>query len=215
MSDGVKTRRPIDTKESPADALEDVGDDRLRLCGLDTREIARAFLVTVDGGSTPRAGEEGAVAGGCRFEMPSPPEMSEGLASVLEVVYLLFDEGPFGDVRGEWLRLIRRGLEALARAESLDAPIGPYVIQAGIAPCHTRAARIEDTDSPRIALLYEALFGLWPTPVVALNRAVAIGMARDPREGLAAIDALVATGALASYPHLHAAQAPPVTESGA
>jgi RNA polymerase sigma factor (sigma-70 family) len=277
--------------ESPAEALDDVGDDLLRLiftachpvltmesrvaltlrclCGLDTREIARAFLVTESTAAQRLVRAKKALSQeGVRFEMPSPPEMSERLASVLEVVYLLFNEGYSATSGGEWMRLslcdeamrlgrvlgglvprepevhglialmeiqasrfparigrdgrpvllsdqdrrrwdrllIRRGLEALARAESLDAPIGPYVIQAGIAACHARAARIEDTDWSRIALLYDALLGLWPTPVVALNRAVAIGMARGAREGLAAIDALISTGALATYPQLHAAQ---------
>jgi predicted RNA polymerase sigma factor len=106
-----------------------------------------------------------------------------------------------------WDRLlIRRGLEALAHAESIGAPLGPYVIQAGISACHARAARVDDTDWRRIAALYDALFGLWPTPIVALNRAVAIGMARGAREGLAALEDTVAAGALARYPHFHAAE---------
>lgn len=277
---------------TPDEALDaNVGDDLLRLiftachpvlsmesrvaltlrclAGLDTPAIARAFLVSEAAAAQRLVRAKKTLAdAGVAFDMPTPPEMSERLASVLEVVYLLFNEGYSAAAGPAWMRpelceeamrlgrvlgelvpqepevhglialmelqasrlparlgsdgqpvlladqdrrpwdrlLIRRGLAALSRAESLDAPLGPYVLQAGIAACHARAARMTETDWARIARLYDALFGLWPTPVVALNRAVAIGMARGPREGLAIVDELAGRGELARYPQLHAAR---------
>jgi len=104
-----------------------------------------------------------------------------------------------------WDRLlIRRGLAALDRAESLPAPIGPYTLQAAIAACHARAGSVEETDWARIATLYEVLGHLWASPVVELNRAVAVGMSAGPEQGLAVVDALAAAGELADYPQLFA-----------
>jgi predicted RNA polymerase sigma factor len=95
--------------------------------------------------------------------------------------------------------LIRRGLEALERAESLGRAVGPYCLQGAIAACHARAASTEQTDWLRIAALYEALERMSGSPIVQLNRAVAIGMAFGPGAGLEAVDALVAEGALDAY----------------
>jgi RNA polymerase sigma factor (sigma-70 family) len=102
--------------------------------------------------------------------------------------------------RGSWDRLlIRRGLTALERAESLTSTPGSYTLQAAIAACHARAVEAQDTDWERIVELYAHLAALEPSPVVELNRAVAIGMARGPAAGLSAVDALAATTALAGY----------------
>jgi len=102
--------------------------------------------------------------------------------------------------RGRWNRLlIRRGLAALERAERLGGALGPYALQAAIAACHARAPTAAETDWPRIVALYDALAALAPSPVVELNRAVAVAMAFGPAEGLAIVDELVAGGALASY----------------
>jgi predicted RNA polymerase sigma factor len=107
--------------------------------------------------------------------------------------------------RSRWDRLlIRRGLAALERAERLGGALGPYALQAAIAACHARAPTVAETDWPRIVALYDALAALAPSPVVQLNRAVAVAMAFTPAEGLAIVDELVAEGALASY-HLLAA----------
>jgi predicted RNA polymerase sigma factor len=110
--------------------------------------------------------------------------------------------------RARWDRLlIRRGLRALERAEALGGERGPYALQAAISACHARALAPEDTDFPRIAALYEELFRIKPTPVIALNHAVAIGMARGPEAGLAAVDALGAEPQLAEYHFLPSARA--------
>ncbi|HXS80298.1 MAG TPA: DUF6596 domain-containing protein, partial [Gammaproteobacteria bacterium] len=102
--------------------------------------------------------------------------------------------------RSRWDRLlIRRGLQALERAERLGGALGPYALQAAIAACHARAATAEATDWPRIVALYDALAALVPSPVVQLNRAVAVSMAFGPSEALAIVDALVASGELESY----------------
>lgn len=95
--------------------------------------------------------------------------------------------------------LIRRGLSALARAEALEAAPGPYQLQAAIAACHARARVADDTDWGRIALLYEVLARVTPSPVVELNRAVAVAMASGPAAGLALVDRLAAEPALAAY----------------
>jgi len=95
--------------------------------------------------------------------------------------------------------LIRRGLAALARAEALGGALGPYALQAAIAACHARARTAAETDWPRIAALYGALARLAPSPVVEINRAVAIAMAFGPEAGLAIVDALTAEPALAAY----------------
>jgi predicted RNA polymerase sigma factor len=102
--------------------------------------------------------------------------------------------------RGRWdWMLIARGLAALERAERLGGPLGPYGLQAAIAACHARARRAEDTDWIKIAALYDALGQVMPSPVVELNRAVAIGMAFGPAAGLEIADALVEGGELDSY----------------
>jgi predicted RNA polymerase sigma factor len=95
--------------------------------------------------------------------------------------------------------LVRRGLDALARAEALGGTLGPYTLQAAIAACHARARTAAETDWLRIAALYDALAQLTPSPVVDLNRAVAVGMAFGPTAGLELVDALVAEGSLPSY----------------
>ena len=95
--------------------------------------------------------------------------------------------------RGRWdPLLIRRGLAALARAESLGGALGPYALQAALAACHARARRAEDTDWPRIVALYDALVQAMPSPVAELNRAVAVGMAFGPQAALDLVDALEA-----------------------
>ncbi|HUF11589.1 MAG TPA: RNA polymerase sigma factor [Longimicrobiales bacterium] len=276
-------------QESGAAALEDalddpIGDDLLRLVfiachpvlstearvaltlrllgGLTTEEIARAFLAPTStiAQRVVRAKRTLAEAR-VPFEVPRGDELSARLASVLEVVYLIFNEGysatagedwvrpalcedalrlgrilaglvpdepevhglvalieiqasrlrarvgPSGEPvllleqdRGRWDRLlIQRGLAALERAESHGGALGPYALQAAIAACHARARSAEETDWKRIAALYDALAQLVPSPVVELNRAVAIGMAFGSAEALELVDALVSEPALASY----------------
>jgi predicted RNA polymerase sigma factor len=102
--------------------------------------------------------------------------------------------------------LIRLGLSALAHAESLGHAPGSYRLQAEIAACHARAGRTQDTDWPRIAALYALLMDAAPSPVVALNRAVAVGMAEGPAAGLALVEALLQDAALQRYPWLPAVQ---------
>jgi predicted RNA polymerase sigma factor len=102
--------------------------------------------------------------------------------------------------RSRWDRLlIRRGLAALERAERLGGPMGPYALQAAIAACHARATTAGETDWPRIVALYDAVAQLAPSPVVELNRAVAVGMAFGPAAGLELVDSLVAEPALSAY----------------
>ena len=95
--------------------------------------------------------------------------------------------------------LIRRGLAALERAEALGGATGPYALQAAIAACHARARAADQTDWARIVTLYEALARLTPSPVVELNRAVAVSMALGPAAGLAVVDRLRSEPALADY----------------
>jgi predicted RNA polymerase sigma factor len=107
--------------------------------------------------------------------------------------------------RSRWDHLlIRRGLAALARAEALGGPLGPYALQAAIAACHARAPGFADTDWPRIVALYDALLQAAPSPVVALNHAVAVGMAYGPAAALELVDMLHDASELAGY-HLLAA----------
>jgi predicted RNA polymerase sigma factor len=102
--------------------------------------------------------------------------------------------------RARWDRLlIRRGLDALQRAESIGGSLGPYALQAAIAACHARALRPEDTDWPRIVALYDALAELSPSPVIELNRAVAISMADGPAAGLDIVESLLDEPALKGY----------------
>ena len=143
--------------------------------------------------------------------VPDEPEV-HGLLALMEIQASrsLARIGPDGEPvllpdqdRRRWDRLlIRRGLASLERAESLTAPIGPYTVQAAIAACHARAPTVQDTDWPRIAALYEVLGQLWASPVVELNRAVAVGMADGPAAGLAIVDELIAAGQLTGYPQL-------------
>ncbi|MCA9727817.1 MAG: RNA polymerase sigma factor [Candidatus Eisenbacteria bacterium] len=274
-----------DDSSSDAGSLDDpVGDDLLRLVfiachpvlsqdarvaltlrllgGLSTDEIARAFLVpepTV-AQRIVRA-KRSLAAARVPFEVPPASVLGERLASVLEVIYLIFNEGysatagedwirpelchdalrlgrilaglmpneaevhglvallelqasrlrarigPSGDPillldqdRGRWDRLlIGRGLDALSRAEARGGTLGPYGLQAAIAACHARARMAEDTDWERIAALYDALAQVVPSPVIDLNRAVALGMAFGPAAGLEATETLRDDPALSSY----------------
>jgi RNA polymerase sigma factor (sigma-70 family) len=139
------------------------------------------------------------------------PDVAEvhGLAALMEIQASRFGArvGPDGEAvllldqdRTRWDRLyIRLGLEALARGEALGQPPGPYLLQAQIAACHARAVRAEDTDWDRIADLYDQLAVVLPTAVVQLNRAVAVGRARGPTEGLALVELLAAVPAMEGY----------------
>ena len=232
----------------------------LRLIGgLATDEIARAFLVAEStvAQRIVRA-KRTLTAARVPFEVPAGPEFTARLSSVLEVIYLVFNEGysatagqdwtrpalcrealrmgrilaeltpgesevhglvalmeiqasrlparvsPSGapvllsdQDRGRWDRvLIGRGLAALERAESTGGVLGPYALQAAIAACHARAGSVEDTDWRLIAALYEALAELTPSPVVELNRAVAVSRAYGPAAGLELVDALTEVPAL-------------------
>jgi RNA polymerase sigma factor (sigma-70 family) len=255
-----------------ADLDDYVGDDLLRLIfttchpvlstearvaltlrllgGLRTDEIARACLVSEAAvGQRITRAKRTLAERNVPIELPPPAEAAERLASVLEVVYLIFNEGYSATAGDDWVRpslceealrlgrtlatlapqepevhglvalmelqasripartgpdgapvllqdqdrrrwdrlLIRRGLDALARTEGT---FGPYALQASIAACHARAARPEDTDWSRIAALYEVLAHVSPSPVVDLNRAVAVGNAHGPAHGLEIADAL-------------------------
>ncbi|WP_415367248.1 RNA polymerase sigma factor [Saccharothrix sp. BKS2] len=232
------------------------------LGGLTTAEIARAFLVpeATVAQRIVRA-KKTLTKAGVPFEVPAEDERDARLASVLGVVYLIFNEGYSATAGDDWMRpglcedalrlgrvlaglaprepevhglvalmevqasrakarvgpngepvllleqnrarwdqlLIRRGLTALERAWSAPGPRGPYTLQAAIAACHARARVPEDTDWTRIAGLYEALALVTPSPVVALNHAVAIGMAFGPAVGLELVDELVDEPALKDY----------------
>lgn len=140
--------------------------------------------------------------------VPDEPEV-HGLVALMEIQAsrLRARVGPGGEPillldqdRARWDHLlIRRGLEALQRAEALDGAFGPYALQAGIAACHARARTAEETDWPRIAALYGALFQLTPSPVVELNRAVALAMAFGPAAGLEVVDGLTSEPSLKNY----------------
>jgi predicted RNA polymerase sigma factor len=138
---------------------------------------------------------------------PQEPEV-QGLVALMEIQAsrMRARKGPDGQpvllldqdrARWDWM-LVGRGLAALERAEALG-PLGPYALQAAIAACHARARRADQTDWTRIAALYDALAGLTQSPVVELNRAVAIAMAFGPAEGLAVVDRLKAEGSLTGY----------------
>jgi len=274
-----------DLEAAVAAALDDdIGDDLLRLVfvachpvlptdgrvaltlrllgGLSTEEIARAFLVPEKTVAqrivrAKRTLSEAKVP----FEAPRAHELGERLASVLRVIYLIYNEGYSASAGADWMRpalceealrlgrilaelapaepevhglvalmeiqssrararvgprgepillleqdrsrwdqlLIRRGLSALARAESTGRGLGPYGVQAAIAACHARARRAQDTDWTRIAALYDALAQLSPSPVVELNRAVALSMAYGPEAGLEVVDGLLDAPALKHY----------------
>ena len=266
---------------------DDIGDDLLRLVftachpvlstearvaltlrllgGLSTAEIARAFLVPEPtiAQRIVRA-KRSLAAAHVPFEVPGAAERAPRLASVLEVIYLVFNEGYAATAGGDWMRpalcdealrlvrvlaglvpdepevqglvalleiqasrlpartdgegrpvllmdqdrsrwdhlLVRRGLAALDRAEQLARAghaWGPYALQGAIAACHARARRAEDTDWHHIVALYDALLQVAPSPVVALNRAVAVGMADGPAAALVLVDALGADPALRDY----------------
>jgi len=143
--------------------------------------------------------------------MPAEPEV-HGLVALMEIqasrlAARLSPDGlpvPLPEQnRGRWDQLlIRRGFTALLRAQGLGGPPGPYVLQAAIAACHARAGDAAETDWEQIALLYQGLAALTPSPVVELNRAVAEAMAFGPERGLEIVDRLVAEPALAGYHHL-------------
>ena len=240
------------------------------LGGLSTEDIAHAFLVPEPTIAQRIVRAKKTLAEKkIPFEVPRGAELAERLGSVLEVVYLIFNEGysatsgddllrpalcedalrlgrilaelapdepevhglvalmeinasrsatrlgPGGEPvlllaqnRARWDQiLIRRGLAALERARALGRPRGPYVLQAAITACHARARRPEDTDWAAIAALYAELFALRPSPVVALNHAVAVSMAEGPEAGLELVDALVAEPALRGYHLLPSARA--------
>jgi RNA polymerase sigma factor (sigma-70 family) len=233
------------------------------LGGLATEEIARAFLVSESTVAqrivrAKRTLKEAHAP----FEVPQGEQLDQRLPSVLEVIYLIFNEGYAATAGESWMRLdlceealrlgrilaglapkqpevhglvalmeiqasrakarvgphgepvllmdqnrarwdpllVRRGLTALERAEKLGrGAFGPYTVQAAIAACHARAGSAEETEWERIAALYDALAQLTPSPVVELNRAVAVGMAFGPAEGLELADAIAADGALDDY----------------
>jgi len=263
---------------------EDIGDDLLRLVfiachpvlstearvaltlrllgGLKTEEIARAFLVpeSTVAQRIVRAKRTLAEAR-VPFEVPARADLATRLSSVLEVIYLVFNEGYSATAGEDWMRpslceealrlgrilaelvpkepevhglvalmeiqasrsgartgpsgepvllldqdrtrwdqvLIRRGLAALQRAEALGGVLGPYALQAAIAACHARARAPEETDWARIAALYDALAELAPSPVVELNRAVALAMAFGPATGLELVDELTSEPSLEEY----------------
>jgi predicted RNA polymerase sigma factor len=139
---------------------------------------------------------------------PNEPEV-HGLVALMEIQAsrLHARVGPSGEPillldqdRGRWDQLlIRRGLAALDRAEKLGGALGPYTLQAAIAACHARARTAAETDWAHIAALYAALAQLTPSPVVELNRAVAVAMAFGPAQGLALVDALTSEPSLKAY----------------
>jgi RNA polymerase sigma factor (sigma-70 family) len=232
------------------------------LGGLTTEEIARAFLLPEPTIAQRIVRAKKTLAERqVPFEVPRGPELGERLCSVLEVIYLVFNEGYSASSGEEWMRpalcddalrlgrilaelapdesevhglvalmeiqasrsrarkgprgepillleqnralwdrlLINRGLGALARAEALGGAFGPYALQAAIAACHARAGTAADTDWVSIARLYDLLLELVPTPVVALNRAVAVGMAFGPAAALPLVDQLAREASLACY----------------
>jgi RNA polymerase sigma-70 factor, ECF subfamily len=277
----------LDQQEAPDldEALDDdVGDDLLRLVftachpvlspearvaltlrllgGLTTQEIARAFLLPEPTIAQRIVRAKRTLADEhVPFEVPHGPELAARLSSVLEVIYLVFNEGYSATAGDDWMRpalcedalrlgrilaalaptepevhglvalmeiqasraaartgpsgepillmdqnrarwdqlLIRRGLAALERAEALGGARGSYALQAAIAACHGRARTAEETDWARIAALYGELFSLVPSPVVELNRAVAVAMSEGPAAGLAIVDELTAEPSLKSY----------------
>jgi RNA polymerase sigma-70 factor, ECF subfamily len=263
---------------------DDIGDDLLRLVfischpvlatearvaltlrllgGLTTDEIARAFLAPEPTIAQRIVRAKRTLADErVPFEVPRGSELASRLSSVLEVIYLIFNEGYSATAGEDWMRpalcedalrlgrivaelapkepevhalvalmeiqasrsaartgpsgepillldqnrgmwdqlLIRRSLAALDRAEKLGGARGPYALQAAIAACHARALTPQETDWPRIVGLYEELGWLVPSPIVELNRAVAVAMASGPAAGLEIVDALVSEASLKAY----------------
>jgi RNA polymerase sigma-70 factor, ECF subfamily len=280
---GLESQQLAET-DLDADLDDDIGDDLLRLIfmachpvlstearvaltlrllgGLTTEETARAFLVSEPTIAqrivrAKRTLSEKQVP----FEVPRGAELAARLSSVLEVIYLIFNEGYTATAGGDWMRptlceealrlgrilaelvpdepevhglvalmeiqasrlrarvspsgepillldqnralwdqlLIRRGLAALERAERPGSERGPYAFQAAITACHARARTAAETDWPRIAALYAELAQVAPSPIVELNRAVAVGMAFGPQAGLELVDALISEPALEGY----------------
>jgi RNA polymerase sigma factor (sigma-70 family) len=232
------------------------------ICGLTTEEIARAFLQSEATIAQRIVRAKRTLSeSGLAYETPCGDQLSDRLASVLEVVYLIFNEGYTAARGDEWLRpqlcndalrmgrvltlvapqeaeahgllalmelnasrtaartdatgdpillmdqnrmlwdrlQIRRGLSALARAQELGDGQGFYVLQAAIVACHARASTPDETEWPRIAQLYGELSGLVRSPIIELNRAVAVGMAEGPAAALAMVDGLAAEPALKNY----------------
>jgi RNA polymerase sigma-70 factor (ECF subfamily) len=284
VSHELEARRDLAVPDLETAIDEDVGDDLLRLIltachpvlstearvaltlrllgGLSTEEIARAFLVPEPTVAQRIVRAKRTLAEArVPFEVPRGAELAARLSSVLQVIYLIFNEGYSATAGDDWMRpelcqdalrlgriltglvpnepevhglvalmelqasrararsgpsgepillleqnralwdyiLIRRGLAALRRAEELGGAQGPYALQAAIAACHARARTAEETDWPRIAALYALLAGIAPSPVVELNRAVALSMASGPAAGLEIVDALVSEGSLENY----------------
>ncbi|MEA2640070.1 MAG: hypothetical protein QOF51_1464 [Chloroflexota bacterium] len=280
----LEIQQEITAPDLEAAMDDDIGDDLLRLVftachpvlsrearvaltlrllgGLTTDEIARAFLVPEPTIAQRIVRAKRTLADAhVPFEVPHGGELAARLASVLEVIYLIFNEGYSATAGDDWMRpglcedalrlgrilaelapaesevhglvalmeiqasrsrarigpagepvllldqnrgrwdqfLIRRGFAALQRAEELGGALGPYALQAAIAACHARARTSEETDWARIAALYDALAELTPSPVVELNRAVALSMAFGPAAGLAIVDALTAEPSLKGY----------------
>lgn len=283
----------------PAAGLEEVADDVLRLVfmtchpllpregrvaltlrlvgGLTIPEIARGFLAS-EGAVAQRIVRAKRTLAEARvpFEAPGPDELAERLPAVLEVIYLVFNEGYAASAGEQWTRpllcrealrlarilaallpdesevqgllalvelqasrlrarigvagepvlladqdrsrwdrlLIGRGLAALRRAERLGGALGPYALEAAIAACHARAASFAETDWMRIVALYDALAEATGSPVVALNRAVAVAMAFGPEAGLELVDALAGEPALRDYHLLPSVRADILTRLG-
>ena len=280
----LQTRQEMAVPDFDAALDDDIGDDLLRLIfischpvlstearvaltlrllgGLTTDEIARAFLVPEPTVAqrivrAKRTLSEARVP----FEVPRGPDLAARLSSVLEVTYLIFNEGYSATAGDDWMRpalceealrlgrilaelapeepevhglvalmeiqasrskarvgpsgepilvleqnrshwdhlLIRRGLAALERAEKLGGLRGPYALQSAIAACHARALNAEETDWARIVALYEELAQVTPSPIVELNRAVAVAMASGPAAGLELVDTLVSELSLQAY----------------
>ena len=280
----LETQQELAVPDFEAALDDNIGDDLLRLIftschpvlstearvaltlrllgGLTTDEIARAFLVPEPTIAQRIVRAKRTLADAhVPFEVPRGSELADRMSSVLEVIYLVFNEGYAATSGGDWMRpalcedalrlgrilaelapkesevhglvalmeiqasrsrartgptgepillldqdrgrwdhlLIRRGLAALVRAEKLGGIQGPYALQAAIAACHARARSADQTDWPRIVTLYEALARVTPSPVIELNRAVAVAMASGPSAGLELVDRLSAEPSLKNY----------------
>jgi RNA polymerase sigma factor (sigma-70 family) len=232
------------------------------LGGLTTEEIAHAFLVPVPTIAKRIVRAKRSLGHAhVGFEVPGPSELGQRLSSVLEVVYLIFNEGYAASTGEDWIRLdlcvealrlgrlladlaprepeahglvalmelqasrsgtrmgpageaillpdqdrsgwdqalITRGMTSLLRAQESGGPLGPYTLQAAIAACHAMTPSVEATDWQQIIALYEALGRLMPSPLIELNRAVAVGMAQGPSAGLRVVDTLLDEPALRTY----------------